>query len=237
MYREVCEAIARSVNQIDVRFMPKGLHDIGSEKMHAYLAQVIEEVDTENYEAILLGYALCSNGIVGLEASDVPLVVPRAHDCITLFLGSQKRYEDYFHSHNGVYFHTSGWIERGDHLDQYGMESIEDQMGMTMSYEALVEKYGEDNAQFLYDKFQAMRRNYQQITFIEMGIEPDDRFERYAKEEAKREGWKFEKIKGDLTLFRRLMDGPWDAEDFLFVEPGQKIVPAYDGSIVGVESI
>lgn len=235
MVREVCEVVARSVNQVDVRFLPKGLHDIGAEKMHRHLAQAIAEVDTEPYDAILLGYALCSNGIVGLAAKDIPLVVPRAHDCITLFLGSQKRYEDYFHSHAGVYFHTSGWIERGNDLDQYGMATVEDQIGATMSYESLVEKYGEDNARFLYDEFQAMRRNYRQITYIKMGIEPDDRFERHAEKEAEQHGWKFESLEGDLSLFRRLVDGPWTSDDFLVVEPGQKIAAAYDGSIVRAE--
>ena len=236
LYREVCEAVARSVNQIDVQFMPKGLHDIGAEKMHEHLAAAIEEVDTKRYDAILLGYALCSNGIVGLTAKDIPLVVPRAHDCITLFLGSKKRYEEYFHSHDGVYFHTSGWIERGNDLDQFGMQTVEDQIGATMSYEELVEKYGEDNAKFLYDEFQAMRRNYKQITFIEMGIEPDDRFERHAEEEAKQHGWKYEKVQGNLSLIHRLVDGIWDEKDFLVAQPGQKIAPAYDGSIIKIET-
>ena len=60
--------------------------------------------------------ALCSNGLVGLTARNIPVVVPRAHDCITLFLGSKERYLDYFQSHTGVYFKTSGWIERGEVL-------------------------------------------------------------------------------------------------------------------------
>ena len=232
LYREVCEVVARSVNQVDVCFMPKGLHDIGAEKMCNRLAEVINQVETEPYDAILLGYALCSNGIVGLAARDIPLVVPRAHDCITLFLGSQKRYEDYFHSHPGVYFHTSGWIERGNDLDQFGLETVDDPLGATRSYEELVEKYGEDNARFLRDEFEAMRRNYRQITFIEMGVEPDGRFERHAQGEAEQKGWEFEKVAGDLSLLRRLVDGPWDVSDFLVVQPGQKIVPAYDGSLV-----
>ncbi|MGD9126153.1 MAG: DUF1638 domain-containing protein [Planctomycetia bacterium] len=236
LYREVCEVVARSINQIDVHFMPKGLHDIGAEKMHDHLAEVIAAVDADCYDAILLGYALCSNGIVGLAAKTVPLVVPRAHDCITLFLGNQKRYEDYFHSHPGVYFHTSGWIERGNDIDQFGLETVEDQIGATKSHEELVEKYGEENARFLRGEFEAMRRNYQQITFIEMGVEPDDRFERHAQEEAKEKGWKFEKVQGDLGLLRRLVDGPWEESDFLVVQPGEKIAAAYDGSLVRTTS-
>ena len=48
---------------------------------------------------------------------------------------------------------------------------------MTLSFEALVAKYGEDNARFLHDQLGNMTRNYGKIAFIEMGVEPDDRFD------------------------------------------------------------
>ena len=96
MYRELCTAVARSVNLVDVEFLPKGLHDIGQAGMSSRLAEVLAGVDETRYEAILLGYGLCSNGLVGLAARSIPLVVPRAHDCITLFLGSKERYLEYF---------------------------------------------------------------------------------------------------------------------------------------------
>ena len=49
---------------------------------------------------------------------------------------------------------------------------------MGQSYEELAAKYGEDNARFLYEQLGNMLRNYRGLTFIEMGVEPDDRFER-----------------------------------------------------------
>ena len=62
---------------------------------------------------MLFGYGLCGMGLVGLTARPKPVVIPRAHDCITLFLGSRERYLEYFNAHPGVYFKTTGWIERG----------------------------------------------------------------------------------------------------------------------------
>ena len=118
LYRELCAAVARSINQVDVEFLPKGLHDIGQAGMSARLEEVLAAVDESQYDAVLFGYALCSNGLVGLTARSIPLVVPRAHDCITLFLGSKERYLDYFQKQPGVYFKTSGWIERGEGLYQ-----------------------------------------------------------------------------------------------------------------------
>ncbi len=236
-YRELCAAVARSVNQVDIEFVPKGLHDIGQAGMSARLGELLAAVDESKYEAVLLGYGLCSNGLLGLTARHIPLVVPRAHDCITLFLGSKERYLDYFQSHPGVYFKTTGWIERGEGLNQYHLDSIQHQAGMTQSYEELVAKYGEDNARFLYDQLCDMTRNYSGLTFIEMGIEPDDRFEQQARQQAAERGWKFQKVAGDMELIQQLVDGPWDAERFLVVPPGSRVAPSYDETVIKIEAV
>ena len=89
----------------------------GSPACRPGLAEALAAVDESRYEAVLFGYGLCSNGLVGLTARNVPLVLPRAHDCITLFLGGKERYLEYFHAHPGVYFKTTGWIERGEGLN------------------------------------------------------------------------------------------------------------------------
>ncbi len=188
LYREVCAAVARSTNQIDVEFLPKGLHDIGQEGMSRRLQEVLAAVDEARYEAVLFGYGLCSNGLVGLAARSIPLVIPRAHDCITLFLGGKDRYQEYFEGHPGVYFQTSGWIERGDSTQQRNPQSIAEKSGMLQSYDEMVAKYGEDNAKYLYGLLGDMTRNYRGIAFVEMGIEPDDRFERHAPPRGGRAG-------------------------------------------------
>jgi hypothetical protein len=232
--REFCAAVARSVNRVDVEFLPKGLHDIGQAGMSARLAEAVAAVDETRYDAILLGYALCSNGLVGLAARNIPIVVPRAHDCITLFLGDKERYLDFFRQHPGVYFKTSGWIERGEGLNQYLSDSIQQQSGMAQTYEELAAKYGEDNAQFLHEQLGDMTRNYNGIAFIEMGVEPDDRFERQSRDEAAERGWTFEKVKGDMTLVQRLVDGPWDGDRFLVVPPGKCVAASFDEKIVKI---
>ena len=106
-------AVARSVNTVDIEFLPKGLHDIGSAKMLERVQGVVDRVDASRYQAILFGYGLCNNGVAGLQARNLPLVLPRSHDCIGIFFGGKERYQEYFDSHPGVYFKTTGWIERG----------------------------------------------------------------------------------------------------------------------------
>ena len=73
VYREMCFCAAKSRNIIDLHFLTQGLHDLGAEKMRDRLQQEIDAVDAEKYAAVLLAYALCNNGIVGLRAAGVPL--------------------------------------------------------------------------------------------------------------------------------------------------------------------
>jgi hypothetical protein len=236
-YREFCSVVARSPNTVDVEFLPKGLHDIGSEGMQARLQAALERVDDPRYEAVLLGYALCNNGVVGLTAGKYPLVIPRAHDCITLFLGSAGRYLDYFNSHPGVYFKTTGWMERGEAEGELMQLSVGKTLGVGQSYADLVARYGEDNAKYLWSELGDLTKNYSQFTYIEMGVGPDEIFEREAREEAAKRGWKYEKLAGDLGIFQRLVDGVWDEGEFLVVPPGRQVAADYSGGLISIKGL
>ena len=61
-YREMCDTIARSPHQVDLEFLPKGLHDIGCAGMQARLQGVLNAVPDAQYDAILFGYGLCTRG-------------------------------------------------------------------------------------------------------------------------------------------------------------------------------
>ncbi len=65
-FREACALLAESRNTCDVDFLPKGLHDLGADRMLPRLQEVVDAVDPERYKAILLGYALCNNGLAAL---------------------------------------------------------------------------------------------------------------------------------------------------------------------------
>ena len=114
LQREAYFCAARSKNVVDVVLMPQGLHN-EPDRLRSEVQKALErthDIQDRPYDASLLGYGLCSNGIVGLGA-EIPIVIPRAHDCITLLLGSKERYQEYFDSHRGVYWYSPGWIESG----------------------------------------------------------------------------------------------------------------------------
>ncbi len=232
LYREFSAAIARSPHQIDVTFLPKALHDVGQAKMLALLQEALAAVDESDYEAILLGYGLCNNGVVGLAARTKPLVLPRAHDCITLFLGSRSRYTDVFESHTGYYYLTSGWLERGENLAQ---DSMAARNGLSWTLEQLTEKYGEENAQFLFGKLGNLTQNYRGFLYIDTHVGPPHFFEQEAQRKAESKGFTFEKTEGNSTLIDALLAGNWDANDFLIVPPGHTIQTAFDDQIVRLD--
>ncbi len=229
-YREICSLMATSPHQCDVEFLPKGLHDLGAEKMSARLQEVLEAVDPDRYDAVAMVYGLCNNGTVGVVAPKLRLVIPKAHDCIALFLGSRGRYREYFDAHPGTYYRTSGWLERDD-ASSAGDTTIPQQLGLTTSYEQLVEQYGEENAKYVMEMMGGGEQHYDRLTFIRMGIEGEDRFRDQARDEAEQKQWQFEELKGDMGILRKLIYGEWD-DAFLVLEPGESLEPSYDEQVV-----
>jgi ADP-ribose pyrophosphatase YjhB (NUDIX family) len=235
MYREMCAAVAHAPNEVDVEFLPKGLHDLGGPPMKRQLQEAIDRVDPQKYEAVLLGYALCGNGTAGLAARSLPLVIPRAHDCIALLMGSRERYQDYFVQHGGVYYRSTGWLERGENLEQDTLRIVRNKTGAGHTLEDLIAHYGEENGRYLFDELNGYQKTYRQLTYIATGLEPDETFEQRAQDEARERGWAFERIEGDLSLFERLVSGDWNEHDFLIVPPGWRVTATFDTGILGKE--
>jgi len=225
LFRELCDACARSPHQVDPEFLPKGLHDLGGVKMAARIQESVDRTPADPYDAILLGYGLCGNGLAGVTARGTRLVLPRAHDCIALLMGSLERYQSYFENNPGTFYRSTGWLERGRDLQQLNHESLA----------ALVAKYGEDNGRFLYEEVTRYRARYGKLVFIETGLETGGTFLADAADEAREKGWAFEKLSGDLGWVRRMIDGEWSGDEFVVVPPGRRIAASYDAAIVNVE--
>lgn len=238
LYRETCRLAAQSPHRVDVEFLRKGLHDLETTDMVAKIQSAIDATDSSaGYEAILLGYARCNDGLVGIAAGDLPLVLPRAHDCITLFFGSRQAYQDYFDQHPGTYYMTTGWAERnnfeaGDYTrPAYDQQGVMAKLGLHESYEQLVARHGKDNADYIVATLGDWTQNYTDLLYLEMGVCDESPFVDRAKELAREHGWAFERRKGSWSLIERLFSGQWD-DDFLIVQPGQRIVASNDRKIL-----
>mgnify|MGYP001566151085 CR=1 FL=1 len=215
MQREACFCAARSKNVVDVVLMEQGLHD-EPQKLRSEVLKALDntcDIQGRPYDASLLGYGLCSNGVAGLSAR-IPIVVPRGHDCITLLLGSKDKYQEYFDSHRGVYWYSAGWIESGK---QPGRERYEQ---LLRQY---TEKYGEDNARYLMEVEQGWIGQYNWATYIDWGLVNSDEYRDYTKRCAEFLNWNYDELKGNSDLMQKLVDGRWDDGEFLVVKPGQAI--------------
>jgi hypothetical protein len=234
-----CDALARIVylcaaqspHIVDVELFQLGLHNDPAD-LRARLQERIDATTGQEYDALVLAYGLCGQSTHGLIARDIPLVIPRAHDCITLFLGDRERYSQEFRNNPGTYWYTLDYIERKDSAGTTlslgsGMDTDIDAV-----YDEYVEKYGEDNANYLMEVMGAWKSHYQRAVFIDMGIGDGTSVEAEARDEADRRGWTFERVTGDLILIRRLLGGDWNG-DFLTLEPGQRIAMTYDDHIIG----
>ncbi len=221
--REAYYCASRSTNAVDVVLMPQGLHGDPDKLRSDVQVEVNRIIDIQDrcYDAVLLGYGLCSNGTAGIRAPEIPIVIARAHDCITLLLGSKEVYQDYFDSHRGVYWYSVGWIEN---TLQPGKERYE------KTLESYKEKYGEDNAEYLMQMEQNWFKEYSWATFVDWELQNSEKYRQYTKECADYLKWNYHELKGDKSLLQKLVDGKWDDDLFLVVRPGQEIRAHVTGS-------
>jgi Protein of unknown function (DUF1638) len=231
LFREMCDACAHSPHQVDLEFLPKGLHDLGGKLMAAKIQEAVNRTPEGIYDAILLGYGLCGNGLDGLIVRHTRLVLPRAHDCIGLLMGSRERYQAYFENNPGTYYRSTGWLERGKSLQQLAHNAN----GFDESLESLIRQYGDDNGRYLYEELTRYRTQYRRLTFIETGLEAGGKFIDDAAAEAKEKGWSFERLPGDLSWIRRMLAGKWAEAEFVVAGPGQRIVASYDTGVLKVD--
>ena len=232
LFRELSLLASQTQTILDITYMRQGLHDT-PDLLRRALQEEIDKVDGDTdlhsneqktgraFDAILLGYGLCSNGVAGLSSKKYPLVVPRSDDCIGLFLGSYKKYREYFDAHPGTYWYNASWIENA------WTPSEKNRQLKLEEYTAL---YGEDNALYLVD-VETTTKNYNNAAYVYWDELPFPACEQYTKEAAAYYGWQFDKVKGESHWLRDFIEGRWDSR-FAVARPGEKLAADYTGHII-----
>lgn len=226
LWRELCYYASLSNRIFQFNFLKQGLH-CTPDLLRTELQAAIDAADPE-HTAILLGYGLCSNGLVGIQARTKPLVVMRGHDCITFLLGSKERYREYFDTHPGTYWYSPGWI---DTSTQPSKERYE---GVLRHY---TETYGEENAQYLMEASENWITSYSNAAYVDLGFGDTEAYKAYTRDCAEWLKWKCEFIEGDPTMLRDFLEGNWDSERFLVVQPGETIVASHDEYVIAAQRL
>lgn len=226
LWRELCYFAAISKNTFNFHFLKQGLHNT-PDILRRQVQDAINAVDGD-YDAILIGYGLCSNGLVDVQAKDKRLVIMRGHDCITFLLGSKERYQKYFDQNPGTYWYSPGWI------DMTPMPSKEQ---LDLIFQQYQDKYGEENAEYLMQVEQRWINDYSNAAYVDLGFYDTLRYKKFTQKCALELSWNYDELAGDRQLIINFLEGNWNLEDFLIVEPGERVVASHDERILAAKKV
>lgn len=199
-----------AAGKVEVRYLEQALHrtpQLMTGRIQAEIEAVCGYADR-----IVLGYGLCSNGVVGVVANRQGIVIPRCHDCIALFLGSRAAYDELFDKIPGTYYLTPGWVE--EKKDPLGI--VQDDYTLRVGYETAVWVMQEE------------LKHYTHIALISSGLTDTETYRQRAKENAAFFGKQYLEIKGNLDYFKRMVrsdsfDEGICPDDFICVSPTLQI--------------
>ena len=195
------EILSLVSEEMDCEFLDYGLHNTPDKLRSELQARVDQAVD---YDTLLFGYGLCSNGVAGLYSDKHTFVIPRVHDCISLLLGSRKEYDQEFEKAPATYYLSRGWIKQeGDPISSFRRYCL---------------RYGEENARWVMSE---EYKNYQRVVFIET-VGDHQEYITYSQGVADFLKVKHEVVQGSLEYFAKLINGEWNKE-FLVIPPGNKV--------------
>lgn len=220
---EIAALTVGATHIVQREFFEMGLHDHPA-GLRGRLAEAMARAESDpRVDAVVLVYGLCGLALVNLAPRRCRLVVPRAHDCITLFLGSKERYARWMQAEPGTYWYAPGW-NRERRVPGPDREAY-----LRANY---TEKFGPEDTEVLVELDRESFAHRSCAAYVDLGLPGDPDHRRYAERCAESLGWRFAPEPGDARLLRDLLHGPWDAERFLVVEPGQQVAYSADAAIV-----
>ncbi|MCG8567690.1 MAG: DUF1638 domain-containing protein, partial [Desulfobacterales bacterium] len=229
-YVVACAVLALDMKQaaqdlglnLEYKFLEAGLHE-NPRKLNTKLQKAIDDISLKkDAERIIIGYGVCGKGTVGVQSRGIPLVIPKVHDCISLFLGGDAAYKTQFKKFPGTYYLSAGWCEeKSTPISQRRMQAF---FGAErLEYEELVKNHGEKAADTTFEFLNSWQKNYQRAAFIETRAKNSARHEKYARDMAKEYDWEFDKIQGDAALIHQMMTLHASTPEVLVVPPDHVI--------------
>ena len=215
------EVVRRVAPSVQMHFLPGGLHK-SPVKLRKRLQETIDSVSAlDDVSRIVIGYGVCGRGSVGIRARAVPLVIPRVHDCIALFLGSDARYREQFAKAPGTYYISAGWVEEtSDEGSLFTLGSDGDVECGNAGFRHLTQSYGAENAEHIRDFLESWKRNYTRAAFIDSGVgEKKQRYRELAQRMAQDCGWHYEQLDGSHDLLAKALTATKTTDEILVVPP------------------
>ncbi len=185
----------------DIHYLDTDLHRTPT-KIPEAIQTKIHEI-SPLYGTIVLGYGLCSNGVVGVSAPRSTVILPRVHDCLDLFLGFVGKGKSRIELGTSHYYLTPGTIlNRKDPLATMELEYIP-KMGRKMSEWGMKEEL----------------KHYTHFALITSPGTDMTSIRDQARENARFFDMTLTEVTSDLAFFKQLLYGPHDPEYFLHIPP------------------
>ena len=211
------------------QYLEGGLHNDPPELRRRLQAAIDDASLGAQCDRIVVGYGVCGRGAVGIHARAIPLVIPRVHDCIALFLGSDAAYRREFSKFPGTYYISAGWHQEkvqprkkrapasasAVRISELPMSPKEPPPDL----ERLSELYGEENARDIVAFKNSWHGNYQRAAFIDTGAGAPSRYADHARAMADEFGWRYERIQGERTLLEKALRAKSTTSETLYVAP------------------
>lgn len=230
MEKDLLRLADLSIHDIDVQIIPMDYHE-KCEELKGFLQDIIDNV-TEGYDALLLCYGLCSNSTSGLVAKHMPVVLIKAHDCVTFSLGSKERYAEIFAENSGTYYFTTGWLDTFKDRGPNSSFFIFDDNYRDKRLAELAEMYGEDNALFLLDAETSWIANYNRALFIRDDSEETEDNLRVLNNICENLDWELKFERKDDCLLNDLLNMNWTDDQFIVLYPNEEVYETGDNNIM-----
>ena len=201
---ELEAAFSQAGGELPVIWIEQGLHNL-PKKLAVRLQEQLDAICDPEVHRVLLAFGNCGNAVHGLTSGDYELVVPRVDDCISLLLGSDAHREEVARELAAIYL-THGWM-RGERTP-------------LVEYEHAAKRYGEEQAR---EVIEMMYAHYRTIALLDTGTYPMDALMEETESVSKLLSLPRTCVAASYDYLVRLLQGPWDNDEFVVVAPHTKI--------------
>lgn len=193
-----------------VVWVDAGKH-VWPDKLRAAIQEALDALPPSCTTALAL-FGFCGNAMVGIRSPDHVLVLPRAADCIPLFLGSQAAREA-----AGVrtYFFTEGYLRSAGNI--------------ATEFKETAKRHGK---KYALRVIKMMMEHYRNIAVIDTGAFETARVLEELADLSQTINIPVSVIPGNLRLINALLAGDWNRDEFLVIPPGETVTLA-DALAVG----
>nr|WP_320025415.1 DUF1638 domain-containing protein [uncultured Acetobacterium sp.] len=200
-----CEVMQEEIQRLepiadrDYEFVSMDFH-LYPQKLKVELQRIIDA--SQDYQQIILAFGLCGGAASGLISKTSELIIPRVHDCISIFLSSDKCSACDFKKELGTFYLSNGWMIT--------------EKTIISDYQRILNRLGEKKAKRMLER---MYDGYNKVLFIETTAECQEEVIEQSKEIATLFGAEYLTVKGETAFIKKIIAGPWDDLNFIKVPP------------------